>query len=341
MSFSTTITDKLYGKTNGEEIVQYTFTNKNGMVLKVINFGAAITNLYIPNEQDNIDVVLGYDNFEGYESNRCYFGVVVGRVANRTEGGQFNVDGKSYQVTINESHRNNHLHGGLRGFDKVVWKSEVKDNSVIFTYISADGEEGYPGELTTQCTYQLTDDDAVVLKLNATTTKPTPVNICNHSYFNLSGKKSSIADHSLMINADAYTPVKENLIPTGVLCPVDGTLFDLRTPVLIGDCLQGVGGFDHNYCLNSSTLTECAARVSHPNGLVMEVYTTQPGIQFYSSNFLSGVVGKNNVCHEKHGALCLETQNYPNAVNEESFPEAVIRPGQVYDHTTIFKFLRN
>ncbi|XP_033102490.1 aldose 1-epimerase-like [Anneissia japonica] len=345
MASATTIGHTTYGKTkSGDEVLLYTFTNRNGMVMKVINFGAAITSINVPNAKGRLtDVVLGFDSIEGYESNPPYFGVTVGRVANRTEGGKFIIAGETYQLSINDSPRANHLHGGFKGFSKVVWKSEIKDDKVVLTYVSPDGEEGYPGQLTTHCTYQLTDDNAVVINFNATTTKSTPVNMCNHSYFNLSGKeKSSISDHSLMINADAYTPVKENLIPTGVLCPVQDTLFDFRHPVVIGDRLDDVGGFDHNFCLNSKQLSDCAARISHPSGLTMEVYTTKPGLQFYSANFLDGMVeGKNKLYYEKHGGLCLETQNYPNAVNVPTFPEVVLHPGQVYAHTTIFKFLSN
>ncbi|XP_005630416.1 galactose mutarotase isoform X2 [Canis lupus baileyi] len=275
-----------------------------------------------------------------YLQKQPYFGAVVGRVANRIAKGTFTLDGKEYKLAINNGP--NSLHGGIRGFDKVLWTPEVLSNGVQFSRVSPDGEEGYPGELKVWVTYTL---DGGELKINyrAQASQTTPVNLTNHSYFNLAGQGSpNIYDHEVTIDADAFLPVDETLIPTGEVAPVQGTAFDLRKPVELGKHLQEfhINGFDHNFCLKGSKEKHFCARVHHAgSGRVLEVYTTQPGIQFYTGNFLDGTLkGKSGAVYPKHSGFCLETQNWPDAVHQPNFPPVLLRPGEEYDHTTWLKF---
>jgi aldose 1-epimerase len=337
---------KEFGKTpDGTAVEEYTLTNKNGVKAKVITYGAILTELHVPDKDGKLtDVVLGFDDLKGYLAGHPYFGATVGRVANRIAKGKFTLDGKEYKLAVNNGP--NALHGGVKGFDKVVWKAEPSKNaaSVKFTYVSADGEEGYPGKLTATVTYMLTDKNELRLDYTATTDKATPVNLTNHSYFNLAGPASGdILDHEIMIAADKYTPTDDTLIPTGEIKPVKGTPYDLTTPTPIGKHIGELkGGYDINYVLNRSDAKEppLAARVREPkSGRVMEVYTTEPGIQFYTGNFLDGTIkGKGGVVYKKHQGFCLETQHFPDSVNHKEFPSTIVEPGKTYKQTTIYQF---
>uniref|UniRef100_A0A8C5LK88 Aldose 1-epimerase n=1 Tax=Jaculus jaculus TaxID=51337 RepID=A0A8C5LK88_JACJA len=307
----------------------------------LLSWGCAVAALEAPDRRGSAaDVVLGFAGLEGYLQKQPYFGAVVGRVANRIAKGTFTLDGKEYRLAINREP--NSLHGGLRGFDKVLWTPQVLPNGVQFSRVSPDGEEGYPGELKVWVTYTL-DGGELVINYRAQASQATPVNLTNHSYFNLAGQGSpNIYDHEVTIQADEFLPVDETLIPTGVIAPVQGTAFDLRKPVELGKHLQefGIDGFDHNFCLQRSKDRHFCARVHHAgSGRVLEVYTTQPGVQFYTGNFLDGTLkGKDGAVYPKHSGFCLETQNWPNAVNEPHFPSVLLRPGEEYNHTTWLVF---
>ncbi|XP_022429753.1 aldose 1-epimerase isoform X1 [Delphinapterus leucas] len=285
----------------------------------IISWGCTITALEVKDRQGRAsDLVLGFAELEGYLQKQPYFGAVVGRVANRIAKGTFTLDGKEYQLAINNGP--NSLHGGVRGFDKVLWTPQVLSNGVEFSRVSPDGEEGYPGELKVWVTYTL-DGGELVINYRAQASQTTPVNLTNHSYFNLAGQGSpNIYDHEVTIEADAFLPVDETLIPTGEVAPVQGTAFDLRKPVELGKHLQEfhMNGFDHNFCLKGSKEKRFCARVHHAgSGRVLEVYTTQPGVQFYTGNFLDGTLkGKRGAVYPKHSGFCLETQNWPDAVNQ-------------------------
>ncbi|XP_048392007.1 aldose 1-epimerase isoform X3 [Stegostoma tigrinum] len=318
------------------------FTLRSDSVrLSVLSLGGIITSLETRDRQGELaDIVLGFDHLQGYINKHPYFGAVVGRVANRIAEGKFSIDGKEYQLPINNGP--NSLHGGLKGFDKMLWTSEILSNGVRLSMTSADGEEGYPGELKVWVTYSL---DGAVLAINykAQTTKTTPVNLTNHSYFNLAGHGfPNIYDHEVSIEAENYLPVDKTSIPTGEITSVENTNFDLRNLVVLGDQIANklAGGFDHNFCLNFSKQRSPCARVYHrPSGRLLEIETTQPGVQFYTANFLDGSLkGKGGATYPKHSAFCLETQNWPDAVNKANFPDALLRPGEEYDHTTWFKF---
>ncbi|XP_004582800.2 galactose mutarotase [Ochotona princeps] len=307
----------------------------------IISWGCTITALEVKDRQGRAsDVVLGFAELEGYLQKQPYFGAVIGRVANRIAKGTFMLDGKEFQLPINRGP--NSLHGGLWGFDKVLWSPQVLPNGVQFSRVSPDGEEGYPGELKVWVTYTL-DGGELMVNYRAQTSRTTPVSLTNHSYFNLAGQGSpNIYDHEVTIEADAFLPVNEALIPTGEVAPVQGTAFDLRQPVELGKHLQqfSIDGFDHNFCLKQSKEKHFCARVRHAaSGRVLEVYTTQPGVQFYTANFLDGTLkGKGGAVYPKHCGFCLETQNWPNAVNQSNFPPVLLRPEEEYNHTTWFKF---
>jgi aldose 1-epimerase len=340
-----------YGTTREGAVVDlYTLTNKTGMVAKVITYGALLTELRVPDRQGTLsDVVLGFGDLAKYEAGHPYFGATVGRVGNRIAKGRFTLDGTQYELATNNGP--NHLHGGNKGFDKRVWKAQPLQTAdgaaVTFTYVSPDGEEGYPGTLTSTLTYTLTDRNELRLDYTATTDKATPVNLTHHSYFNLAGEGSGdILGHELSIRADKYTPVDDTLIPTGQLAPVDGTVMEFRKPTTIGARIAKVpgappGGYDHNYVLLSGGgALASAAVVSEPrSGRVMEVLTTEPGLQFYSGNFLDGtLVGKAGVAYKQHFGFCLETQHFPDSVNRANFPSTILRPGTTYKTTTVYRF---
>lgn len=349
---ATTIQKSDFGKTpDGTAVAIYTMTNSKGMEAKVITYGGALVSLKTPDRTGAMgDVVLGYDNLTGYTGGKAFFGALVGRYANRIAKGQFAIDGKTYNVPKNDGA--NALHGGLRGFDKRVWTArELPGGALELTYISKDGEEGYPGTLTATVTYTLTDDNRLRLHYAAVTDKPTVLNLTNHSYFNLKGK-GDILGHLVTLNADRYTPVDAGLIPTGKLLPVDGTPFDFRHPRTPGERigqadeqLKLAKGYDHNWILNRTGVApgvlSLAARVAEDgvSGRVMEIYTDQPGIQFYTGNFLDGTEkGKGGQVYNLHAGFCFETQHYPDSPNEPTFPSTVLRPGQKYDTTTEFRF---
>jgi len=344
---------------DGRAVDQYVLTNKNGMAVKAITYGGIITSIRVPDTSGTFEnVVLGFDELARYLSDEYraaspYFGAIIGRYANRIEDGRFTLDGQAYKLATNNGP--NHLHGGDEGFNRRLWKAEPFENDsargVVFTYTSPDGEEGYPGRLDTEVTYTLTDDNELVFGYRATTTEATPVNLTQHSYFNLSGQsEGTILDHRLTINADAFTFVNENLIPTGELQPVEGTPFDftMATPIgarinQVNQQLQYAGGYDHNFVLNredagADSLVR-AARVYDPeSGRHLTVRTTEPGLQFYSGNFLDGRLEGPNGPYEHRSGLALETQHFPNSPNEENFPSTILRPGETYRSRTVYEF---
>jgi aldose 1-epimerase len=342
---------KDFGKTaDGVPVKQYTLTNANGVIVKLLSRGATLAEWHVPDKNGKMaDVVFGFDDVAGYESeDNGYFGATAGRVANRIKGGKFKIDGKEYQVPKNDGP--NALHGGLkRSFDKVVWDGKPFKNAdgegVEFSYVSKDGEEGYPGTLKAKVTYTLTDKDELKIDYVATTDKATPINLTNHAYFNLSGAGApTILDHELRIAADHYTPVDETLIPTGEIAPVEGTPLDFREFHKIGERVDQLNdkpgkGYDHNFALNNDDgKLALAAEVREPkSGRVLKVFTTEPGIQFYGGNFLNGVKGKGGKPYAYRSGLCLETQHFPDSVNQPNFPEAVLRPGETYRHTCIYQ----
>lgn len=339
------ITEKAFGNYDGQEVKEFTITNASGSQVSILNYGGTVTKLLVPDRNGTMgDVVLGFDSFEGYlQKNDPYFGSLVGRYANRIANAKFTLDGKTYTLAGNNN--GNSLHGGNKGFDKVIWTAEkLGDNSLKLTYQSKDGEEGYPGNLTAQVVYTLDSDNSFKLDYTATTDKATPVNLTSHCYFNLSaGRDSTILNHQLQIDADRYTPVDEKLIPTGKIANVRGTPMDFTSPKLIGRDISSVkGGFDHNWVLNKqgNALEKVVSLYDSTSGRLMEVFTTEPGMQFYSGNFLDGSLQytKNGQKYIKHGALCLEAQHFPDSPNEPSFPNVILKPGETYRHTTVYKF---
>jgi aldose 1-epimerase len=333
-----------YGNIEGQEVKQFTLTNTNGVVVKIINYGGYVTNIIVPDKQGvKEDVVLGFDDLQGYlQKNNPFMGCLVGRYANRIAKAKFVLDGKTYQLAANNN--GNSLHGGLKGFDKAIWNAQQKGNSLELTYTSKDGEEGYPGNVQVQVIYSLTPANELKIEYTATTDKPTPINLTNHSYFNLSaGKDSTILGHQIMLNADRYTAVDANLIPTGELPPVKGTAMDFTKPTAIGTDIAKVagGGYDHNWVLNGSQDSVALAGTLYheASGRFMEVFTTQPGVQFYTGNFLNGsLTGKGGRRYIQHSGLCLETQHFPDSPNQPSFPNTILRPGEKYHEITIYKF---
>jgi aldose 1-epimerase len=335
---------------DGTVVNVYTLKNASGMEVKAIDYGIRITSLKVPDRAGAFaDVVLGFDTLEGYLQDNPYFGAIVGRYGNRIGKGQFTIDGKKYLLAKNNGP--NHLHGGLKGFDKVVWSATPVQgqNAVAFTRTSPDGEEGYPGNLTMKVTYTLTDANELMVDFLATTDKTTPVNLTQHSYFNLAGHGSgSHLDHVVTINADRYTPVDSTLIPTGDLAPVEGTPFDFRKPTAIGarintdhPQLKMGGGYDHNWVLNrTGGGQQLAARVLEPkSGRTLEVTTEEPGMQFYVGNFLDGTLkGKGGAVYPHRSGFCLETQKYPDSPNKPNFPTSFLKPGEEYKTRTVFKF---
>jgi aldose 1-epimerase len=329
---------------DGSSVELFTLTNANGLVAKITDYGAIITELHVPDRAGkNGDVALGFDNLEQYLKGHPYFGATLGRVANRIAGGKFTLDGKTYTLAVNNGP--NHLHGGLKAFDKVVWKTEVQKGAAVrFSYTSGDGEEGYPGKVDVTVTMALTDQNELSIDYVAVTDKATPINLTNHSYFNLACQ-GTILEHELVIAADQFTPKDENSIPSGEIKPVKGTPMDFTKPHPIGSRFSQLKetpiGYDHNYVLNSGgKALALAARVFEPkSGRVMEVLTSEPGVQLYTSNYLDGsLTGKNGFVYRQHCAFCLETQHFPDSVNHPQFPSTILRPGQTYHQTTVHKF---
>jgi len=350
---ATRIERKPYGTTPaGEAVELFTFTRASAPGVSVTNLGGHIVEILAPDRQGKLaDVTLGYKDFAGYLADTSYFGSLVGRYANRIAKGRFTLDGKTYTLATNNGP--NSLHGGPTGFQKRVWSAKVVSgpdgDALELTYVSRDGEEGYPGTLTAKVVYSLRADGGLVIDYEATTDAPTVVNLTNHAYFNLAGEgEGTILGHEMQIEADATTPVDPTLIPTGEKWTVEGTPFDFRKPVAIGaridapdEQLKFGGGYDHNYVLRGKAgELRPAARVVEPkSGRVLEMLTTEPGVQFYSGNFLDGsVTGKSGKPYVKRGAFCLEAQHFPDSPNQPSFPSVVLRPGETYRQTTVYRF---
>ena len=341
------VTKQLFGKVPGsKEVDLFTLINHSGITMKVATYGGRITSLLVPDKAGKVDdIVLGFDSLSGYLAENPFFGAVVGRYGNRIAKGKFEIDGTKYTLATNNGV--NHLHGGVKGFDKVVWDAtDFKTESAVgvkLHYLSHDGEEGYPGNLNITVTYTLSDDNQLTFDYSATTDKTTPINLTQHSYFNLAGNGDNKA-HELMISASKYTPVDSTLIPTGELRDVTGSPFDFTTAKPIGKDLIATGGnpigYDHNFVLNTKGIKDLAVRVVEPtSGRIMEVYTDQPGLQFYSGNFLDGTItGKSGHVYKQYAAFCLETQHFPDSPNQPAFPSTILKPGETYHTTSVYKF---
>jgi aldose 1-epimerase len=335
---------------DGHEVKSYTLKNKNGVELKVINYGGIITHLRTPDKNGNFeDIVLGHDSLDGYLKGSPYFGAIVGRYGNRIANGKFKIDGTEYSVAQNNNGQ--HLHGGVKGFDKVFWDIEPytspEGEALKLTYLSKDMEEGYPGNLSVKVDYVLTDANELKITYEATTDKKTVVNLTQHTYFNLTGAKRDVLDHELMIKSDKLVPVNKVLIPTGKLTDVKGTPFDFNQPVKVGARIDEKdpqlafgGGYDHCWVLSSTDSLKMAATLyDSASGRFVEVFTTEPGIQFYSGNFLDGkIVGKNGVTYNRRFGLCLETEHFPDSPNQAGFPSTLLAPGETYKTQTTYKF---
>ncbi|MGI4762348.1 MAG: aldose epimerase family protein [Janthinobacterium lividum] len=344
-------TSASFGKTaDGTEIQLFTLTNKNGLKASISTYGGTLTSLLVPDKAGKLsDVILGFDKADGYLSpefkkSNPYFGALIGRYGNRIAKGKFTIDGKPYQVGLNNN--GNSLHGGTVGFNQKVWTAKpgtsAEGETLTLTYLSKDGEEGYPGNLTVTVVYTLTADNALKIDYTATTDKATPVNLTNHAYFNLAlGQSKDVLAHQVTLPADRYTVVDANLIPTGELKPVKGTPFDFTSPHAIGERIAQVpGGYDHNWALNTATGQHSAATVYEPTtGRTLEVTTDEPGVQFYTGNFLDGSLkGKDGVVYGKHAGFCLETQHFPDSPNQPKFPSTILKPGETYHTTTSYTF---
>ena len=344
---------QVFGEFEGEKVDIYTLKNANQVEIKITNYGGIVTSIKLPDKNGGFDdVVLGYNNLNDYVNNNPYFGCIVGRYGNRIGKAKFTLDGKEYTLAKNDGE--NSLHGGLKGFDKVLWDAELltgnDSQSLKLTYVSKDGEEGFPGNLKVIVTYTLTDANSFIIDYLATTDQPTIVNLTNHTYWNLAGEGSGdILNHQLMLNASAFTPVDQGLITTGKFWSVENTPMDFRKPIAIGERINSDyeqlkfgKGYDHNWVLNSTDRNNptLAARVYEPvSGRVMEVFTTEPGIQFYTGNFLDGsITGKSGKAYGFRNGFCLETQHYPDSPNKPEFPSVVLNPGEKYKTTTIHKF---
>jgi len=346
------ITSAPFGKANGEPVTLYTLKNAAGMEVGIITYGGAIQSIKVPDREGRFeDVALGFDTIGGYLNHGAYMGALVGRYGNRIGGAKFSLDGESHNLPANDG--KNTLHGGTKGFDKVVWKAEAVDAAepaLRLSYSSAAGEMGFPGKLDVVVTYTLSADNAIVIDYHAVVDAPTVVNLTNHAYFNLAGHDSgTVLGQQMMIAADSLTPVDSGLIPTGEIRTVAGTPFDFLQPAAIGARIEADneqirfgGGYDHNWVLIGGVTQQprLAARVVDPeSGRVLEVLTTEPGIQFYSGNFLDGsLTGKGGVKYVKRSGFCLETQHYPDSPNHDNFPSTTLRPGDEYKTRTLYKF---
>jgi aldose 1-epimerase len=347
----TQVSRQPFGQTqDGTPVHLYTLRNSKGAEARISNYGGLVIALKVPDRNGNLgDVTLGYDTIDGYLKETPYFGALIGRYGNRIAKGKFTLNGQEYTLAVNNGP--NALHGGLKGFDKVVWDPKIlasaEGPALQLKYVSKDGEEGYPGNLSVTVVYTLTEDNGLKLEFTATTDKDTVVNLTHHSYFNLAGK-GDILGHVVTIPADRFTPVDSTLIPTGELKPVEGTPFDFRKPTAIGarisqddEQIKFGGGYDHNWVINKPMgAYGLVARVSEPTtGRVMEVYSTEPGLQFYSGNFLDGkITGKGGWVYQHRSAFCMEPQHYPDSPNKPEFPSVVLKPGQVYKNTIMYRF---
>ena len=351
-TMKSTISKSAFGQTtDGIAVDLYTLTNANGVVVKITNYGGIVTSILTPDKNGKVaDIVLGFDDLTPYLGTHPYFGALVGRYGNRIAKGKFSIDGQDYNLAINNM--GNHLHGGLKGFDKVVWSAEAIEDEEVglkLNYLSKDMEEGYPGNLNVEVVYTLTNEDELNITYTATTDKKTVVNLTNHSYFNLTGgAKRDILGHELTLNADRFVPVDETLIPTGKLAAVAGTPFDFSSATVIGlrvddehQQIQYGGGYDHCWVLNKEggELSLVGSVYEPTSGRSMEVFTTEPAVQFYCGNFLDGsLTGKGGVQYERRFGLCLETEHYPDTPNQPNFPTTQLNPGETYETTTVYKF---
>ena len=332
-----------WGELDGKKVYLYTLTNKNGVEVKITNYGGIITSWLTPDKNGKPgNIVLGFDSLSGYQAPPPYFGAIIGRYGNRIGKGTFTIDTNTY--TLAKNNGENHLHGGNKGFDKVIWDAVPGDStaSLTLSYLSKDGEEGYPGNLKVTVVYTLTDEDELVIDYSAETDKATVVNLTSHSYFNLTADVSNtILGHTLQVNAAQYTPVDAGLIPTGELKDVKGTPFDFQTAHTIGERIAAVeGGYDHNFVLSrtGAEIEKVATLSDSVSGRQLEVYTTEPGMQFYSGNFLDGTLKTpDGKAINKHAALCLETQHYPDSPNKPNFPSTLLKPGEKYHTVTKYK----
>jgi len=357
-AFAVDISKEQWGSIEDKPVWLYTLENKNGMKVKVTNWGAYTVAIETPDKHGRFaDVILGYDTFEQYHQDCCYNGAVVGRYANRIAQGQFAIDGKKYQLTTNNGgpEKVNHLHGGTVGFNKHLWQSRIVDNSIEMTYISPDGEQGYPGNLVAQLVYQLSEDNELSLTFIAHADQATPINLISHAYYNLTGTSANIESHQLMINADKTTEVGEYLIPTGKFLAVEETPFDFRQAKRIGRDIrtghpqlklaggreEAFGGYDHNWVLNNDSKSALpSAELYEPiSGRVMQVFTTQPGIHVYTGNFMNGsVIGKAGKAMEYRSGVAIETQHFPDSPNHKHFPTTILAAGETYVEQTVYKF---
>jgi len=353
MSHPTEVSQEIYGQLpDGREVKIFTLTNQNGLRAKVTEYGAILVSMKTPDSSGKLaDITLGFDTLADWLTNPPYLGASIGRFGNRIGGGKFTLEGKTYSLATNNAPGGIpcHLHGGIRGFDKVLWSGKpTSDHGVKFSYLSPHGEEGYPGNLQVEITYNLNENNELVWEAVATTDAPTIVNIVQHSYWNLSGDPTqTILDHELMIAATHYLPADAGMIPTGTIAPVEGTPMDFTRPTVVGsraredfEALKAANGYDACWVLEKAGGTRLAARVRDPKtGRVMEVSTNQPGVQFYTGNFLDGsITGKNDINYAKNSGLCLETEAFPDAPNKPEFPSAKLHPGQTYKHLMIHKF---
>jgi aldose 1-epimerase len=331
---------------DGSRVTVFTLRNAAGMTVRILDFGGIVTEIHVP-DRDGVfaDVALGFDTLEPYRGDSPYFGALIGRYGNRIAGGRFTLDGQTYTLPVNNG--KNHLHGGVPGFDRVLWRSRVENGGLVLEYRSADGEQGYPGTLDATVRYSLSEDNGLVVQFSAVTDRATPVNLTQHSYFNLAGG-GDILGHALTIDADNIVPIDADLIPTGRLAPVAGTPFDFRKPAAIGarineadEQLAHGGGYDHCFALNKpapGSMT-CAARVREPvSGRVLELFTQEPGVQFYSGNFLDGSLAGKGRAYAWRGGFCLEPQHFPDSPNQPAFPNTILRPGEVYATESVFRF---
>ena len=351
VSAAGSVTSQPFGQTpDGKDVSLYTLKNSRGMEARIMNYGGIVVSLKVPDRTGALgDVVLGYDSLADYIKASPYFGCLVGRYGNRIAKGKFTLNGAEYSLATNNI--GNHLHGGIKGFDKVVWTAKIlpnqKDAALELKYVSRDGEEGYPGTLSVTAVYRVTEKNELRLDFTATTDKPTVCNLTHHSYFNLAGK-GDILGHEVMIPAETFTPVDQTLIPTGILQPVAGTPFDFRKMTTIGarikadnEQLKFGGGYDHNWVFHKAAgkLTKLAAVREPTTGRIMEVFSTEPGLQFYSGNFLDGTnVGKGGVAYQYRTGFCMEPQHYPDSPNKPQFPSVTLNPGQIYHNTIIYRF---
>lgn len=332
---------------SGEKVYKFSLTNNKNIKIEIINYGATIISFNIKDKSGNIrDIVLGYDNIDDYEKGEKYFGATIGRNSNRIEGSQFKLKGETYKLNPNEGE--NQLHGGDTGFQKRVWNYEVKDDSMVFTYISKDGEEGYPGECTLEVEFILNDEDELHINYTGNTDKDTILNPTNHSYFNLNGHdKGTILNHFLQVDAASFLPTREDNIPTGEKIEVKNTSFDLNTPKKVGDIvktdhpqIKKAKGLDHNFCLDNNNILKLVATLFNDDKTIkLLTYTDLPGIQIYTGNFIGDEKGKDGTIYSDHSGVCLETQYYPNSINEKKFESSILRAEDTFKSTTVYKII--